>query len=263
MKNMTRTTPAANFSRAVMRGLAAISVLLVAGCAYNETLGRNQLLFVSQGEMAQLASSAWTDLKKQEKISKDPKYTNRVNRVVPKVIQGAGGNPSEWEVQVFQSDQLNAFALPGGKIGIYTGILDIMDNDDQIAAVLGHEVAHVNFNHSGERYSQSAAAQTALGAGSAAFGGSQVGGAAMQALGLGAQVGLLLPFSRKHELEADKFGVRYMARAGYNPNEAVKFWEKMSASKNGAPPEFLSTHPSDATRITQLKREIALLNSGS
>ena len=85
----------------------------------------------------------------------------------------------------------------------------------------------------------------------------------MQALGLGAQVGLLLPFSRKHELEADKFGVRYMARAGYDPNEAVRFWEKMSAKKDGAPPEFLSTHPSDATRIAQLKREIQLLNSGS
>jgi predicted Zn-dependent protease len=213
--------------------------------------------------MAELASSAWTDLKKQQPVTTDPKYVNRVKRVAPKIIQAAGGNPAEWEVQVFKSDQLNAFALPGGKIGIYTGILDIMDNDDQIAAVLGHEVAHVNFNHSGERYSQTAAAQTALGAGSAVAGGSQAGGAAMQALGLGAQVGLLLPFSRKHELEADKFGVRYMARAGYNPNEAVKFWEKMSSSKNGAPPEFLSTHPSDATRIAQLKREIALLNSGS
>ena len=244
-------------------GLAAAGVALLAACSYNETLGRNQLLFVSQGQMAQLASSAWTDLKKQEQITNDPKYVSRVNRVAPRIIQAAGGNPSEWEVRVFKSDQLNAFALPGGKIGIYTGILDIMDNDSQIAAVMGHEVAHVNFNHSGERYSQTAAAQTALSAGSAAVGGSQAGSAALQALGLGAQVGVLLPFSRKHELEADKFGVRYMARAGYDPNEAVKFWEKMSAQKNGAPPEFLSTHPSDATRIAQLKREIALLKSGS
>lgn len=245
------------------RCVAVVSVLVAAGCAYNETLGRNQLLFVSQGQMAQLASGAWTDLKKTEKISTDPKYVNRVRRVAPKIIQAAGGNPAEWEVQVFQSDQLNAFALPGGKIGFYTGILDLMENDAQIAAVMGHEVAHVNFNHSGERYSQTAAAQTALGAGSAVVGGSQTGAAAMQALGLGAQVGLLLPFSRKHELEADKFGVRYMARAGYDPNEAVRFWEKMSAKKDGAPPEFLSTHPSDATRIAQLKREIQLLNSGS
>jgi len=252
-----------SISALIARGVAVLTVLAAAGCAYNETLGRNQLLFVSQGQMAELASSAWSDLKKQEPITTDPKYVNRVKRVAPKIIRAAGGNPAEWEVQVFKSDQLNAFALPGGKIGFYTGILDMMENDDQIAAVMGHEVAHVNFNHSGERYSQTAAAQTALGAGGAIAGGSQVGGAAMQALGLGAQVGLLLPFSRKHELEADKFGVRYMASAGYNPNEAVKFWEKMSASKSGAPPEFLSTHPSDATRIAQLKREIALLNSGS
>ncbi len=258
MKTLLNSIPAA-----MLRGLAVLGVLAAGACAYNETLGRNQLLFVSQGQMAELASSAWTDLKKQEPITTDSKYTSRVNRVAPKIIQAAGGNPAEWEVQVFKSDQLNAFALPGGKIGIYTGILDIMENDDQIAAVMGHEVAHVNFNHSGERYSQTAAAQTALGAGSAVVGGSQVGSAAMQALGLGAQVGVLLPFSRKHELEADKFGVRYMARAGYDPSEAVKFWEKMSASKNGAPPEFLSTHPSDATRIARLKQEIALLKSGS
>ena len=258
MKTLFHSLPAA-----LLRGFAVIGVLAAGACAYNETLGRNQLLFVSSGQMAQLASSAWTDLKKQEKISTDPKYTSRVNRVAPKIIQAAGGNPAEWEVRVFQSDQLNAFALPGGKIGIYTGILDIMDNDAQIAAVLGHEVAHVNFNHSGERYSQSAAAQTALSVGAAAAGSSQAGTAAVQALGLGAQYGVILPFSRKHELEADKFGVRYMARAGYDPNEAVKFWEKMSSSKNGAPPEFMSTHPSDATRIAQLKREIALLQSGS
>jgi predicted Zn-dependent protease len=258
MKSILKSMPAA-----LRWGVAAVAALAAGACAYNETLGRNQLLFVSSGQMAELASSAWTDLKQQEKISTDPKYTSRVNRVAPKIIAAAGGNPAEWEVRVFQSDQLNAFALPGGKIGIYTGILDIMANDAQIAAVLGHEVAHVNFNHSGERYSQSAAAQTALGVGAAAAGSSQTGAAAVQALGLGAQYGLLLPYSRKHELEADKFGVRYMARAGYDPEEAVKFWEKMSASKNGAPPEFMSTHPSDATRIAQLRKEIELLKSGS
>lgn len=252
-----------SFPAGLLRGLAVIAVLAAGACAYNETLGRNQLLFVSSGQMAQLAGSAWTDLKKQEKISTDPKYTSRVNRVAPKIIQAAGGNPAEWEVRVFQSDQLNAFALPGGKIGIYTGILDIMENDAQIAAVMGHEVAHVNFNHSGERYSQSTLAQAGLTAASIATSGSQYQNQILGVLGAGASVGVILPFSRKHELEADKFGVRYMARAGYDPSEAVKFWEKMSASKNGAPPEFLSTHPSDATRIAQLKREIELLKSGS
>ena len=240
-------------------GVIAFIAASLLGCTYNETLGRNQLLFVSQGEMAQLASSAWADLKKKEPISTDPKYTSRVNRVAPKIITAAGGNPAQWEVRVFASDQLNAFALPGNKIGIYTGILDLMDNDAQIAAVLGHEVAHVLFNHSGERYSQAVATQTGLGAASAAVGGSQTGNAALQALGLGVQVGAILPFSRKHELEADKFGVRYMHRAGYDANEAIKFWRKMAASKSGSPPEFLSTHPADATRIAALQREISLL----
>lgn len=247
--------------REIIRGLAAGSVVIIpAGCAYNEELGRSQLLFVSQGQMAQLAASAWTDLKKQEKITNDSRYTSRVNRVAPRIIQAAGENPAAWEAQVFASDQLNAFALPGGKIGIYTGILDIMDNDAQIATVLGHEVAHVKFNHSGERYSQSTLAAAGLTVAQAAASSSQYQNEILGVLGAGATLGVILPFSRKHELEADRFGVRYMHRAGYDPNEAIRFWEKMAAKKSGAPPEILSTHPSDATRIAQLKREIALLS---
>ncbi|MFQ5563809.1 MAG: M48 family metallopeptidase [Parvularculaceae bacterium] len=247
--------------REIIRGLAAGSVVVLApGCAYNETLGRSQLLFVSSDQMAQLASSAWGDLKKKEKITNDPKYTSRMMRVAPRIISAAGGDPSKWEIQVFDSDQLNAFALPGGKIGFYTGILDIMENDDQIAVVMGHEVAHVNFNHSGERYSQSTLAAAGLTVTQVAVSGSQYSNQIMGVLGVGAQLGVILPYSRRHELEADKFGLRYMHRAGYDPQEAVRFWTKMSAEKkNGAPPEFLSTHPSDATRIAQLQREIALL----
>ncbi len=246
--------------RDIIRGLASGSVVvLAAGCAYNEELGRNQLLFVSSGQMAQLATSAWSDLKKQEKISNDPRYVDRVRRVAPRIISAAGGSPSQWEVVVFDSKDLNAFALPGGKIGFYTGILDIMENDDQIATVMGHEVAHVNYNHSGERYSQSTLAQTGLSVAQVAVSGSQYQNQILGVLGAGASLGVILPYSRKHELEADKFGLRYMHRAGYDPDEALKFWTKMAASKSGAPPEILSTHPSDQTRIAQLKREIALL----
>ena len=257
-------TITAGIKRGARKAVLQISAILAAAaatlsCSYNETLGRNQLLFVSEGQMAQLASSAWSDIKQKEQITNDPKYVTRVNRVADRIIRAGGGNPAEWEVRVFKSDQLNAFALPGNKIGVYTGIIDLMDNDDQLAAVLGHEKAHVDFNHSGERYSQTAAAQTGLGVAGAAVGGSQTGTAALQALGLGAQVGVLLPFSRKHELEADRFGVRYMHRAGYDANEAIKFWQKMAAQKSGSPPELLSTHPADATRIAALQREIALL----
>lgn len=255
-----------SFAKSILRqtGLmrlvgAALIFITVPACSYNEALGRNQLLFVSQGQMAQLASSAWTDLKKQERVTNDPKYTSRVNRVAPKIIRAAGGNPAEWEVQVFASDQLNAFALPGNKIGIYTGILDLMENDAQIGAVLGHEVAHVLFNHSGERYSQSSLAQAGLTAAQVAVGGGQYSNQILGVLGAGASVGVILPFSRKHELEADKFGVRYMHRAGYDANEAIRFWQKMAASKSGSSPEFLATHPSDATRIAALQKEIALL----
>ncbi|MEM8935478.1 MAG: M48 family metallopeptidase [Pseudomonadota bacterium] len=249
--------------REIIRGLAAGSVVVIApGCTYNETLGRNQLLFVSQGQMAQLASSAWTDLKQQERITTNRKYTDRMRRVAPRIIQSAGENPSQWEVQVFQSDALNAFALPGGKIGFYTGIMDLMENDDQIATVMGHEVAHVKFNHSGERYSQSTLAQAGLTVAQVATQDSQYRNQIMGVLGMGATLGVILPFSRKHELEADRFGVRYMHRAGYNANQSIRFWERMSAQKSGnAPPEILSTHPSDATRIAQLRREIALLQA--
>jgi predicted Zn-dependent protease len=232
-------------------------VVLAPGC---ETV--SQAFTPTSAQMAQLAGSAWTDLKQKQPTTNNPKYTSRVNRVAPRIIRAAGGNPAEWEVAVFASDQLNAFALPGGKIGFYTGILDIMENDDQIAAVMGHEVAHVFFNHSGQRYGRTAATQAGLGVAQAVLGGGQTSQVALQALGLGAQYGVILPYSRQHELEADKYGVRYMHKAGYRLNEAVRFWQGMSAKKSGAPPQIMSTHPNDATRIAQLKAEIAILESG-
>lgn len=259
---MTKELPVVHMSRRdVIRGLATGSVVVLApGCTYNEELGRSQLLFVSSGQMAQLAASAWTDLKSQERVTNNPRYLSRVERVAPGVIQAAGGDPRQWQVEVFQSDQINAFALPGGKVGFYTGILDFMESDAEIATVMGHEVAHVNYNHSGERYSQSTLAQTGLSVAQVGLSGNQYQSQIMGVLGMGASLGVILPFSRKHELEADKFGVRYMHRAGYDASEALRFWEKMSANKaGGGPPAYLSTHPSDATRIAQLKREIALL----
>ncbi len=245
--------------RDIVRGLAAGTLVTLApGCSYNEEIGRNQLLLVNSKQMAQLAGASWQQLKKQQRITNDPRYTERMRRVAPRIIAAAGGNPASWEVQVFASKDLNAFALPGGKIGFYTGILDIMENDAQIATVMGHEVAHVKYNHSGERFSQSSLMQMGLAGAQIAIAdrSSNERAQIMGVLGLGAQLGVLLPFSRKHELEADKFGVRFMAKAGYDPRESVKFWQKMSAGGGAKPPEFMSTHPSDSTRIKQLQDEI-------
>lgn len=242
----------------VQAAAAGSIVVLTEGC---DTV--SQAFTPSPEQMAQLATGAWSDLKKAEQLSNDPAYTSRVDRVAPGIIRAAGGTPSEWEVQVFASKDLNAFALPGGKIGFYTGILDLMDNDDQIAAVMGHEVAHVNFNHSGQRYGRTAATSAGLQVAQVALGSGQTGQVAAQALGLGAQYGVILPFSRQHELEADRYGLRYMNKAGYEMDEAVRFWQKMSAQKSGAQPEFMSTHPSDDTRITQLQNEIQLLRTGA
>ncbi len=246
--------------RAFAKAAAAGTIVVLApGC---ETV--SQAFTPDSAQMAQLAGSAWTDLKAKQPTTNDPKYTSRVRRVMPKIINAANENPAGWEVEVFASKDLNAFALPGGKIGFYTGILDIMENDSQIATVMGHEVAHVKFNHAGQRYGRTAAAQAGLGVAQVVIGGdTQSSQVALQALGLGAQYGVILPFSRQHELEADQYGLRYMHRAGYDVEQAVRFWEGMSAKKSGQPPEFMSTHPNDATRIAQLKREIALLKGGA
>ncbi len=242
------------------RFVLATAFFIVSGCAYNEELGRSQLAFVPAGQMASLGSTAWADVTKKEKISTNPAYVDRLNRVAPKVLRAAGEDPSKWTYKVFESKSLNAFALPGNHFAVYTGIMDIMANDDQLATVVGHEVAHVRANHSGERYSQQVGTGVALQTAQAAIGaGSQTGQMALGALGLGAQYGVLMPFSRKHELEADKLGIVYMNRAGYDANEALKFWTKMGQQGGGKPPEFMSTHPSDTTRIAQIKAVIATL----
>jgi len=209
------------------------------------------------------ALQAWSGLKKQTPTTSDPTYTSRINRVAPKVIRAAGGNPAQWEVQVFKSDDLNAFALPGGKIGFYTGILDLMENDDQIAAVMGHEVAHVDLEHSAQRAGRSNQLAMAGGAVSVFAGQTANPNLWMNVFGIGANVGNALPFSRSHETEADVKGLCYMKRAGYNPNEAVRFWEKMASQNKGAPPEFLSTHPAGTTRIQNLKSQISAMGAGT
>lgn len=239
----------------------------LAGCMTNPYTDRWQLMMVSSGQEMKLGAQAYQQVLEDPnvKIAADPREVEPVNRVAARVIDAAKkskyadlANRFQWEVSVIKDDQtLNAFALPGGKIAIYTGIFAVSKNEAGLAAVMGHEVVHALARHGGERMSQNVIAQGALtvaNVGLAVFGVDPIlGSGAMAALGAGAQVGVLLPFSRKHESEADYIGMLLAAQAGYDPHEAVRVWERMAKLSSEAPSEFLSTHPAHETRIQQLQ----------
>lgn len=194
-------------------------------------------------------------------ISNNPTEVDPVRRVAQRIIAAAKkskyaerAKSFDWEVNVIKDDRTkNAWALPGGKIAFYTGIFPEAKNENGLAAIMGHEVVHALARHGAERMSQNLAAQFGLQTASILLGGSGVTGQlAMQALGLGTQVGVLLPFSRAHESEADYIGLLLAAEAGYDPRESVQLWQRMAQSSQGAPPEFLSTHPANETRISDL-----------
>lgn len=245
--------------RELIAGLGAGYIVALSGCVQNPVLGREQLILVSDGQLAQLSASAWSQVKKKEKISSDPKVNRRVRTVGSRLVGAAGLGSQNWEYAVFDNDQANAFVMPGGKVGVYDGILKRMQNDDQLATVLGHEIGHVTARHSAERYSQQLAAGVGMTAASVALEAGDVRGAREIAaiLGAGLTFGVLLPYSRRHELEADRLGLVYMNKAGYNARQAIPFWQNMTAQRKGAPPpEFMSTHPSDATRIAAIQRQL-------
>ena len=245
----------------LVAGAALVGALGLSACSYNESLGRNQLLLVNNSSLAASATQAWAQTLARSRVSTDPVANARVRTVGSRIIAAAGLNNQPWEYAVFDNNTPNAFALPGGKIGVNTGLLRLVANDDQLAAVIGHEVAHSVANHAAERMSQQAAAQIGLGVAASALG-SQVGADQARQLAslgsAGAQVGVLLPFSRQHELEADRLGVEYMQRAGYDPRQAVLLWETMARQRTSAStPSILSTHPSDANRIAALRQYLA------
>ena len=231
-----------------------LSFPVLEACTYNEALGRNQLVLVDANALAQAAAQSWAQALASEQVSRDAAQNERVRRVGGRIVQAAGMGGMNWEYAVFRSDTPNAFVLPGGRMGVTTGLLALVQNDDQLAAVIGHEAAHVTARHAAERYSQTALTQTGLQVVSGVAGDY---GRAVGALGgIGAQVGVLLPFSRQHELEADRLGVDYMQRAGYDPMQSLALWRLMSAQRTGSTPEFASTHPSDASRISALEAYI-------
>lgn len=229
--------------------LACILLLLVATACATSPLGRRQLKLVSDDQMTQMGIAAFTDLKQKTPESKDAKvnaYVGCVARSVTSVMPGG----TAWEVRVFDDKAVNAFALPGGKIGVYAGLLKVAQTQDQLAAVIGHEVAHVIAGHSAERVSESMAAELGVSVVQAGT------GVDAQMLGVATNVFFLLPNSRTHESEADLLGMDYMARAGFDPRASVALWQNMSRSSSQKPPEFLSTHPSDAARIRQLEQRL-------
>ena len=237
-------------------GLAAISLFTLTSCTTSAT-GRHQLILVSKDQEMQLGLTAFDEMKKTVAISKNPAHNALVAKVGARIAEQAKGELPEakWEFVVFDSPEANAFCLPGGKVGVYSGILAITQTEAGLATVIGHEVAHASQHHGNERMSDAMAVQTVT---SAAGGmvSDKYQAAAMTAFGVVGKYGVELPFSRVQESEADRVGLRYMARAGYNPEEAVRFWQRFAEVNKGQPsqPAFLRTHPLDSKRIADLQK---------
>jgi len=247
----------------VMKKLISVCFILLAlsACSTSST-GRNQISLYSDTELNQMGITSFEQMKKEIPISKD-KATNDfvfcvADAITANVSQSA--HQGEWEVVVFDSEQVNAFALPGGKIGVYTGILNVTENQDQLAAIIGHEIGHVLERHSNERLSANKISNVGLMVAAIALGASDVDnkGLWVAGLGIGVQYGVIMPYSRSHESEADIVGQDLMARSGFEPEASVQLWQNMAKLSKDAPPEFMSTHPSNETRIKQLGEHLAV-----
>lgn len=228
--------------------LALATLSLVTACA-TSPLGRSQLILVSGDQMNQMGIASFNDMKQKIPLSKDGKASAYVSCVAHAITRELGTD-QKWEVQVFDDKQVNAFALPGGKIGVYTGLLKVATTQDQLAAVIGHEVSHVIAGHSAERVSEGMATQVGVSVASAAT------GVNANMLGLASNVFFTLPHSRTQESEADLLGLDLMSKAGFDPRASVTLWQNMAKAGGQKPPEMLSTHPSDDTRIQQLQERI-------
>jgi predicted Zn-dependent protease len=237
-------------------------LIVLCSCATSPT-GRKQLMLVPEEQVDQMGVQAFQQALQQTPASQDPKLNSYIQCVVQPLTEAAKDktNVKQWNIKVLQSDQINAFALPGGEIGVYTGILKTAKTPDQLATVVGHEIGHVIARHGAERVSDQLATQGGLSVADAFLGGqasstqSQI---IMAALGVGAQVGVALPFSRAQESEADVIGLQLMAEAGFDPSQAIALWQNMAQATQGqAPPEFLSDHPADQKRISNLEAHLS------
>lgn len=253
-------------NRRSLPGLLA-ALLALTSCYTNPVTGRKSLVLLSQGQELSLGRESFAEIQKKEPVSTDPRANERVTRVGQRIARAVGEDlpGAKWEFVVFDSKSVNAFALPGGKVGVYTGLLELTTMDDELAAVIGHEIAHVTARHGAERMSE---ALVIAGLG-------EIGGAVVEAktdarqreifqmaYGGLATLGRVLPHSRANESESDRMGAFYAAKAGYDPRAAISFWQKMIAQKKARPGAaesgplavLLSTHPADEKRIADLKK---------
>jgi len=239
--------------RGLKRILTGLLLLALAGCATGPT-------FFSESYLSDMASQQFEQLKQEKTISRDPEGNAMVRRVSSRIAETLGPEmpQAQWEYVLFEDDSANAFAMPGGKIAVFTGLLDYVETDDELAAVIGHEIAHVLLHHANQRMS-AGVIQAAGGVAAVILTDdmdSDDRNLILAAYGIGSQVGAILPYSRSHESQADKLGLRIAARSGFDPRAAVRFWEKMNEANPQSLPQFLSTHPSNETRIRDLQEEM-------
>lgn len=232
-----------------------IGLLLIGACQTVGQTGRSQFIVVSESQERQLGDDAYQDVLKKSRLSTRSDWQAQLRRVGQRISAVADRPDYKWEFNVIQGKDVNAFALPGGKVAFWEGMMPVAQDDHGIAVVMGHEIAHALARHGAERMSQEMGVQAigqilALGVGKVSPG---LHDDFLKVYGLGASVGVLMPWGRSQESEADQIGLTLMAKAGYDPAAAIGFWERMSKVAGDKPPEFLSTHPSDQTRIAQIK----------
>ena len=243
--------------------LVMFSLVIIAGCMHKTPYtNRSQMIFMSQEEELALGEKSYEEALSTAKVITGTKDANRVKTIGERIAKVANRSDFTWEFNLVEDKALNAFCLPGGKVVVYTGILTAARNDDQLATVISHEIAHALARHGAERMSSASVQQgiQTLGNVVLAVGAPSYQNVFNQAYGIGSQIGVMLPYGRMQESEADEIGIYLMHKAGYNMQEALKFWENMSEGKTDTN-EFLSTHPSSSTRIEDIKKVIVKVQS--
>ena len=228
--------------------------LVISACTTTPVSNRSALILIPKSQEISLGIQSYNEILKREKESENTQLNQIIRRVGQRIASVSDMPKLEWEIKLIESDQKNAFALPGGKIAIYTGILSVAKNEAGLATVMSHEIAHVIARHGAQRMTQQMLLRGAMIGAGLSMKNSTQKNIVLSALGVGVLYGFTLPFSRLHESEADQIGLIYMAKAGYDPNEAINFWQRFGQVKGGkGGPEWASTHPADATRIQGLR----------